>query len=130
MGKKKFLIGAIIIFLAIGYLGYTGFVSSATYYYEVSELLDKGSSVYGETVKVNGLVAPGSVMQEAQGTKLKFTITDVKGVGSLIVVYQGVVPDSFKVGNELVAEGQLNSDGVFQAQTLVPKCPSKYTPLQ
>ena len=128
MGKKKFLIGGIILFIALGYLGYTGFVSSATYYYEVNELMEQESSIYGENVRVNGQVAPGSVEQEAQGTMLRFTMIDVDGEESLPVVYQGVVPDTFKVGNEVVVEGQLNPDGIFQAHTLMPKCPSKYVP--
>ncbi len=126
--KKRFLIGGIIIFLAIGYLGYTGFQGSATYYYTASELIEHESSIYGENVRVNGQVAPGSVEQEAQGTILRFTIVDVEGEESLPVVYQGVVPDTFKVGNEIVVEGHLNSDGIFQANTILTKCPSRYVP--
>ncbi len=122
--KKKFLIGGIIVFLAIGYLSYTGFVGGATYYYTVGELMEQGSSIYDENVRVNGDVAPGSVRQEAAGHTLSFTITDAEE--SLPVVYQGVVPDSFKVGNEVVVEGYLDSSGIFQAHTLMPKCPSKY----
>ena len=126
--KKRFIIGGIIVFLAIGYLGYMGFQSSATYYYEVSELLQQGSSIYGENVRVNGRVAPGSVEQEAQGTILRFTMIDVSGEESLPVVYQGVVPDTFKVGNEVVVEGHLNSEGIFQAHLIMTKCPSRYVP--
>jgi cytochrome c-type biogenesis protein CcmE len=126
--KKKFLIGGIIVFLAIGYLGYTGFMGAATYYYEVGDLLEQSSSIYGENVRVNGQVVPGSVQQEAQGTILRFIIIDIEGEESLPVAYQGVVPDTFKVGNEVVVEGHLNSDGIFQANTLMPKCPSKYEP--
>ncbi len=126
--KKKFLIGGIIVILSIGYLGYTSFMSAATYYYEVGELLEQGSSIYDETVRVNGQVAPGTVEQEAQGRILRFTIIDIEGEESLPVIYQGVVPDTFKVGNEVVVEGQLNSDGIFQAHTLMPKCPSRYVP--
>ncbi len=128
LGKKKFLIGGGIIFLAIGYLAFVGFQSSATYYYEVSELLAQGTLVYDENVRVNGQVAPGSVEQEAQGRIIKFTITDIEGGESLPVVYQGVVPDTFKVGNDVVVEGQYNSSGTFQAHTLMPKCPSRYVP--
>ena len=126
--KKRFLIGGIIIFLAIGYLGYIGFQSSATYYYTISELTEQESSIYGENVRVKGQVAPGSVEQEAVGRELKFTIID--GEESLPVVYRGVIPDTFKVGNEVVIEGQLNSAGIFQAYTLMAKCPSKYVPQQ
>ena len=124
--KKRFLIGGIIIFLAIGYLGYMGFQGSATYYYTVSELMEQRGSIYGETVRVNGQVAPGSLEQDVVGRTLRFTITD--GEASLPVFYQGVVPDSFKVGGEVVIEGHLNSVGTFQAHTLMPKCPSRYVP--
>ena len=116
------------MFLAIGYLGYMGFQSSATYYYTVSEFIKLGDATYGENIRVNGQVASGSVEQESAGRTLKFTMIDVTGKDSLPVVYQGVVPDTFKVGNEVVIEGRLNSDGIFQAHTLMPKCPSKYVP--
>lgn len=124
--KKKFLIGGIIVCLAVGYLGYMGFTGSATYYYTVNELFEQGNSIYGENVRVNGQVAPGSVEQEAGSHILKFSI--IEGEESLPVVYQGVVPDSFKVGNDVVVEGNLDSNGVFQANTLMAKCPSKYVP--
>ncbi len=124
--KKRFLIGGIVVFLAIGYLGYTGFQSSATYYYTVGELIDQGSSIYGENVRVNGQVAPGSLKQESAGGILRFTIVD-EGE-SLLVAYQGVVPDTFKVGNEVVVEGYLNSNGVFEVNTILTKCPSRYVP--
>ena len=103
-------------------------MSGATYYYEVDELLAQGSSVNGENVRVNGQVSPGSVEQEAQGRILRFTMVDIEGKGSLPVVYQGVVPDTFQVGGEVVVEGHLASGGIFQAHTLMPKCPSKYVP--
>ena len=124
--KKKFLFGGLIIFIALGYLGFLGFQSSATYYYTVSELIEQGSSTYGQNVRVNGWVSPGSVEQELGSLTLKFTMTE--GEKSLPVVYHGVVPDAFKVGSEVVVEGYLNSDGVLQSETIMTKCPSKYVP--
>lgn len=124
MKKKKFLIGGLIVCLAIAYLGYTGFESSATYYLTISELREKGDSVYGKNVRVSGQVVPPSVDQK--GAVLSFTIAD--GGQSLPVVYQGVVPDAFKAGSQVVVEGYLNSAGIFQANTILTKCPSKYTP--
>ncbi|MBI4188790.1 MAG: cytochrome c maturation protein CcmE [Chloroflexi bacterium] len=126
--KKKFLIGGIIIFLAIGYLGYMGFQSSATYYYTVSELMAQGTQAYDGTLRVKGQVVPGSIEQGTLGKTLKFTI--VEGNNSLPVTYQGVVPDTFKAGVDVVVEGRLNSNGTFQASTVMPKCPSKYEPQQ
>ena len=124
--KRKFLIGGLIIVLAMGFLGYMGFSGAATYYYTVGELEQLGSSAYGKNVRVNGVVAPESVEREAQGTKLMFNIIDADGQRSLPVVFRGVVPDTFKIGAEIVAEGYLAPEGVFQATTILAKCPSKY----
>lgn len=124
--KKKFLIGGIIVVLAIGYLAYVGFMSSATYYYTVGELNGLGSSIYGDSVRVSGKVAPGSIEQERAGLTMRFTI--VEGEESLPVVYQGVVPDAFKVNNDVVVDGRLSPSGIFQADTILVKCPSKYVP--
>ena len=126
--RKKFLISGTVVVLAIAYLAYMGFQGSATYYYAVSELADLGSSVHGENVRVNGQVAAGSVEQDTEERILRFTIVDVEEEESLPVVYQGVVPDTFKTGNDVVVEGYLNSEGVFQANNILAKCPSKYVP--
>jgi cytochrome c-type biogenesis protein CcmE len=124
--RKRFFIGGLIVFLSVGYLGYTGFMNAATYYYTVGELLQQGNSIYGENVRVNGNVATGSLEQEAH--ILRFTILDAEGGASLPVVYQGVVPDTFKAGGDAIVEGYLNSDGIFQANMLMAKCPSRYEP--
>ena len=126
--KKRFFIGGAIVFLAIGYLGFMGFQSSATYYYTVSELLEQKSSIYDNSMRVNGQIIPGSIEQEPGSFTLRFTIIDTEGEDRLPVVYRGVVPDTFKVDNEVVVEGHLNSDGAFQAHTLMTKCPSRYVP--
>ncbi|MFH1381855.1 MAG: cytochrome c maturation protein CcmE [Chloroflexota bacterium] len=122
----KFLIGGIILFLVIGYLGFIGFQRSATYYYTVGEFIQQGDAVPAGNVKINGQVAPDSVVREAAGRTLKFTITE--GGGSLPVIYQGAVPDTFSEGVEVVVEGRLGSDGIFQAKSILTKCPSKYVP--
>ena len=126
--KKRFLIGGLIIVLAIGYLAYTGFESSATYYYTVTELTVQKSSVNGMNVRVNGQVVDGSVEQDIKERILRFIIVDVEGAVSLPVVYQGIVPDTFRVESDVVIEGCLNSAGVFQASSILTKCPSKYEP--
>jgi len=126
--KKKFLIGGLIVVLAIVYLGYTGFEGSATYYFTVSELAAQKGSVNDENVRVNGQVAAGSVEQDTKEQILRFTIVDVEGENSLPVVYQGVVPDTFRTGNDVVVEGYLNSAGVFHANNILAKCPSRYVP--
>lgn len=124
--KRKFLIGGLIVVLAIGYLGYMGFQSTATYYYTVAELEQQATSIYGKNVRVNGIVASDSLEREARGTVLKFVIVDAEGGKSLPVVYRGIAPDTFKTGADVVAEGHLTDEGVFQANTILAKCPSRY----
>ena len=117
-----------MVLAAIAYLGYIGFSSSATYYYTVSELIEQGNSVIDQNVRVNGQVLTGSVEQEAAGRILRFSIVSTDGKETVPVVYQGVVPDAFTEGNDVVIEGYLDSAGIFNAHTLLQKCPSKYVP--
>lgn len=124
--KKRFIFGGIIILIAVGYLSFVGFQSSATYYYTVSELMDQGNSIYEKNVRVNGVVMPGSIVQETDTLTLEFTLAE--GGNSLPVIYHGVVPDAFAAGKEVVVAGYLNADGILQADEILTKCPSKYVP--
>jgi cytochrome c-type biogenesis protein CcmE len=122
--KRQFLIGGLVVVLALGYLGYRGFAGSASYYYKIDEFVAQNISTADKNVRVSGQVVPGSI--EQQGLNMKFNIAGTQE--TLPVVYQGAVPDSFKAGGEVIVEGKLNSEGVFVAQTLLTKCPSKYKP--
>ena len=123
--KLKFIIGAVIILVAMGALGYQSFVNSATYYYTVSEFAAQQSAFTAKNVRVAGNVTDGTI--ERQGTNLKFTMAD--GQNNLRVVYQGIIPDTFKAGIEAVVLGKLNSAGIFEATELLAKCPTKYEPV-
>ena len=59
---------------------------------------------------------------------IRFSIISTDGEETITVVYQGVVPDAFTEGNDVVIEGYLDSAGIFQAHTLQTKCPSRYVP--
>ena len=124
--KRRFLIGGLIICLAVVFLGYMAFMSGVTYYYEVGELLDQASPASSQTVRVSGQVAPDV---EREGLELRFTIIDNTGRdASLPVVYQGVVPNTFKVGNQVVVEGKYTAGGIFEAEAILTKCSSRYVP--
>ncbi len=126
MKKKKFrfIVGGVILLSVLVYLIYTGMEGTMHYYVTVSELIAKGNSIYGEEVNLGGRVVKGSIEWDRLKLKLKFSITD--GKKSLPVVYKGVVPDAFKDGASVVAEGTYSPKGFFQATTLLAKCPSKY----
>lgn len=71
----------------------------------------------------------GKPAGDAHASGLRFTLRDVKGTATVPVVYKGSVPDLFRSGRDVVVDGRLRN-GVFVAvpNTLVTKCPSKYTP--
>jgi len=126
--RKKFLISGVVVLAAIACLCYVGLSGSATYYYTVSEFIDQRSSVIDQNVRVQGQVLAGSVEQEDVGRILRFTIISTDGNDTIPVVYEGLVPDAFTEGNDVVVEGYLDSDGIFLAHTLQTKCPSRYVP--
>ncbi|MDV2990318.1 MAG: cytochrome c maturation protein CcmE [Dehalogenimonas sp.] len=129
MGKKKFVIGGLILFLAIGSLGWVGFMNSATYYYEVNDFLERQELLGDQSVRVNGTVVSGSVETANGGLGITFTIRDVTLSSATIpVVYHGAVPDTFQPDTDVVVEGKFSADGVFEATAIMTKCASKYEP--
>ena len=128
MGKKKrrlkVIVVSSIVLCIIGYLTYTGIRDTMTYYLTVSELLAKGPSGENVGLRVGGEVIPDSIQWNPKDLKLSFRIRD--GGLKLQVDYQGVVPDSFKPGNEVIVEGNYTAEGLFRATTIIPTCPSKY----
>jgi cytochrome c-type biogenesis protein CcmE len=122
--RPKFLIGGALVVIALAYLGYQGFTSSASYFYTVDEFFALTEVPQEQNIRVSGIVAAGSI--EQKGLRLKFSITGTDK--NLPVVYEGAVPDSFKAGVEAVVDGKLDASGVFMAKVLTTKCASKYTP--
>ena len=130
MGKKKFLIGGIIILIAIGALGFMAFRSAATYYYTVDEVLAKAGTINGQTVQVAGPVAVNSLKQlQPGGNSFQFVLQDRNNTQLLLtVVYNGSLPDAFKEGQDAIVEGKLTAERTFNATQVIVKCPSKYVP--
>ena len=124
--NKRLLVGGVLVFLAVAYLAYFSLQGSTVYYFTVSEIKEQGDSIYDQNVRVAGKVSPDSFGWEVEKLGLRFMITD--GQQSLLVVYKDVVPDAFRVGGDVVVEGKLGPDGIFQAGRLLVRCPSKYVP--
>ncbi len=87
----------------------------------------------GTTYRLNGEVAPGAPVDAAERAAssegLRFQLIDKENAGQRVeVLYRGSIPDTFKVGREVVITGELGADGVFVAErnTLVTFCPSKF----
>ena len=123
--KLKFALGSLLIVGAIGYLIATGINSTSTYFFTVSELMDQKVSFHGTGLKVKGNVVVGSIERDPKDyLNVQFAIEEKNS--NLNVVYQGVTPDMFQDGGEVVVEGALDEQGVFHANTLLTSCPSKY----
>ena len=122
--KLKPLIIAFVIFGVIGYLIYAGLRDTMTYYLTVTEVLASTTEASNEPIRVGGLVSPSSVQWDPKALKLSFQLEEK--ASSLAVEYQGVVPDSFKPGIEVILEGIYTGNGRFNATTIMPKCASKY----
>jgi cytochrome c-type biogenesis protein CcmE len=105
------------------FLVYTSFAGGTTPSIQPSELAEHPGEV-----QLGGTVV-GPVTGDARGEGLRFELRDVKGSETVPVVYTGSVPDLFRAGRELMVRGQLQN-GVFVAEpdSMVTKCPSKYSP--
>jgi cytochrome c-type biogenesis protein CcmE len=112
----------VAIALAIGLLIARGAKKSMVYYITVSELTTQNRGGDREGLRVTGTVVPGSIKSEP--LHLRFQMTD--GAQRVPVEYRGVIPDTFSEEGEVVVEGNYTADGVFEANFLMAKCPSKY----
>lgn len=130
-------IAVAIIVGTIGWLAYSGYGSSKSYYVKLPELVSMGDQAYKSNLRVEGFVKPGSI--EQSGTNVSFVLTEYEshsakaGTGrTLRVNYKGSEPppDTFKDNAQALAMGTLGRDGVFHADQLQAKCASKYAPQQ
>lgn len=110
-----------VVVACVGYLIYSASGGSSEYYLTVSEMRAKAPA--GD-VRVAGVVQ--NDVQKTDGG-LHVTFTEQDKTASMPVEYTGTLPDIFKPGITVVAEGKLGSDGVFHARTLLAKCPSKFS---
>ncbi len=103
---------------------YTSF-SASTEAQEPSQLLNAAP---GTSSEMTGKVVKGSIKRDGNG--IAFRVVDRDGGGPrLPVTYTGTVPDPFRGGREIVLTGELEKNGVFvgEPETLITKCPSKFT---
>ena len=129
----RFLIAAMVLVGAVGYLMYTGVSQTAVYYLTIDEFLTKKETLANEGVRVAGRVAVGSVAKKMtpSGEELNFRLADFKGDSevrdSVPVYFVGIVPDMFKAGggSDVIVEGKYRN-GTLYAQNVLTSCPSKY----
>lgn len=146
--RIKFLIGGLLIIAAIVYLIASNTQSTSQYFYTIEEL-QGGVADVGEKVRISGAVLGDSIAYDAQNLELRFTIVNVPGdqdeinaQGGLAAVlhaavedetnarmqavYYGPMPDLMQHEAQAIMDGHIDENGVFQADTLLLKCPTRY----
>ena len=111
-----------VVAACVGYLVYSASGASAEYYLTVSELRAQQPST-GD-VRVAGVVQ-NDIQRSDGGLHVSFTEKD--GTASVPVDYTGTLPDIFKPGITVVADGRLGADGIFHARAVLAKCPSRFS---
>ena len=130
MKNGRFYVGLVGVALVVSYLVWTGISDSMVYYLTPTELVAKVAedpAFHTVGVKVSGRAVPGSYSRGEGDLVHLFTVQDIEHPEvTFPVVYEGVLPDTFTDEIEVVMDGRFGEDGVFQAQTVLTKCGSRY----
>ena len=126
--KKRRLLAVVVGLTLLGAataLVLAAFNENLVFFYGPSELAAKKIGP-DRRVRIGGLVEQQSLQRLAGGPGVRFRVTD--GKTDITVVYDGVLPDLFREGQGVVAEGRLRADGIFAAASVLAKHDEKYMP--
>jgi cytochrome c-type biogenesis protein CcmE len=101
----------------------TAFQKNLVFFFSPTQVAAKEAPL-GRTFRIGGIVEPGSVKRD--GVEVRFAVTDT--AKTIPVLYRGSLPDLFREGKMVVAQGQLGTDGTFQAREVLAKHDENYMP--
>ena len=101
----------------------SAFQKNLVFFFSPTQVAAKEAPL-GRTFRIGGIVEPGSIKRE--GVEVRFAVTDT--AKTIPVIYRGALPDLFREGKMVVAQGQLREDGVFQAREVLAKHDENYMP--
>ena len=149
MRFNKFVFGGILILGAVVFLIVSSTKATQEYFLTVDELNAKGSSIVDKNLRVSGAVVGDTIQYDANSLTLSFEVAHVPGDNKTLetegglavalhqavidpsrsrmkVVYVGPMPDLLRNEAQAIMTGHLGEDGVFYAEELLLKCPTKY----
>jgi cytochrome c-type biogenesis protein CcmE len=117
------LVGSLGVLAVAVALVLSALSDNIVFFYSPSQLAEKHVPA-SHRLRIGGLVEPGSVHKE--GGEARFRVTDLNR--NVEVVYRGILPDLFREGQGVIAEGSLGPDGIFSAHEVLAKHDEKYMP--
>ncbi len=118
------MIIAIILSTAIGLVMYA-LQQNINLFYSPSQIA-LGEAPRNASIRAGGMVVKGSVKRHSENLSVSFDVTDFQH--KVTINYRGILPDLFREGQGVVAQGKLNDDGVFEASQVLAKHDEKYMP--
>lgn len=149
MQRTKFILGGVFILAAVVYLIVSSTQASKEYFLTINEVKAQGASVVGKSLRLSGAVVGDTIQYDPQTLTLTFEVAHVDGDNAQIeaqgglaavlksavndpkrervkVVYVGPKPDLLRGEAQAIMTGKVDADGVFHADELLLKCPTKY----
>lgn len=126
--RKKIMIGVIALVIGISVavtLALKAFQENLMYFFSPSEVI-AGEAPENRNFRIGGLVVEDSVVRDRDSLLVEFVLTDT--VNQVKVSYDGILPDLFREGQGIVANGRLNGEGVFVASEVLAKHDENYMP--
>ena len=124
--RKLALIALVVAALGVAAaLVLNAFNSNLVFFFSPTQVAN-GEAPTSRAFRIGGLVEEGSIKRQADGLTVSFVVTDT--AKSIPVTYTGILPDLFKEGKGVVAEGKLGSDGLFNATQVLAKHDENYMP--
>lgn len=123
--RLMFIIAGLALVAAAVGLVLFALKDNVSLYFTPTQVYNK-EAPQGRSFRIGGLVEEGSVQRQGDGLTVHFNITDT--AKSMPVVYKGILPDLFKEGKGVVAQGKLQDDNVFHAEEVLAKHDENYMP--
>ncbi len=124
--KRVLIVFAILAGISIAAIFIlTAFEKNLMYFYSPTEIIN-GNAPKAQSFRVGGLVVNDSVIRNTEDLKVSFVLTDT--MNEVKVIYEGILPDLFREGQGIVANGKLQPDNIFVADQVLAKHDENYMP--
>jgi len=123
--RLTLIVGGLAVLGLAAALVLSAFQQNLVFFFSPSQVANK-EAPHGKAFRLGGMVEQGSLKRQSDGLTVSFNVTDTAKV--IPVVYVGILPDLFKEGKGVVAQGKLGDDGVFRAHEVLAKHGENYMP--